>query len=38
VGVLLVILAVVAAFIAIIPAAWPWQWNRSQQERRIIRS
>jgi hypothetical protein len=36
IGPILVILAFVIGCGAIIPAAWPWQWNRKQQEQKII--
>lgn len=32
-GILLGILAIVVACAAIVPAAWPWQWNRGQVEK-----
>ncbi len=32
-GILLGIVAIVVACAAIVPAAWPWQWNRGQVER-----
>jgi hypothetical protein len=32
-GILLGIVAIVAACAAIVPAAWPWQWNRGQVEK-----
>ncbi len=34
-GILLVILAFVAGVFAVVPAVWPWQWNRQQQDRKI---
>jgi hypothetical protein len=32
-GILLGVLAIVMACAAIVPAAWPWQWNRGQVEK-----
>jgi hypothetical protein len=32
-GILLGILAIVVACAALVPAAWPWQWNRGQVEK-----
>jgi hypothetical protein len=37
VGILLVILAFLGGAAAIIPAAWPWQWNRAQQSQKVVR-
>jgi hypothetical protein len=34
-GLLFIFLAFVLGIGAIIPAAWPWQWNRSQQEHKV---
>ncbi len=35
-GILLIVGAFIAGVCAIIPAAWPWQWNRGQEERRVV--
>jgi hypothetical protein len=32
VGVLVAAMGLLVAVLAVIPAAWPWQWNRNQQE------
>lgn len=37
-GILFIFLAFVLGIGAIVPAAWPWQWNRSQQEQKVTRS
>ena len=37
-GTILVILGFVLGVCSIIPAAWPWRWNREQQAPRVIRS
>lgn len=37
-GVLLVLLALAGGLLAILPAAWPWQWNRGQQAQKVVRS
>jgi hypothetical protein len=36
-GAFLAFIAFVLGVTAIIPAAWPWQWNRSQTERKVRR-
>ncbi len=37
-GILLIFLAFMLGIGAIVPAAWPWQWNRGQQEQKVTRS
>jgi hypothetical protein len=37
-GILFVFLAFVLGIAAIVPAAWPWQWNRGQQEQKVTRT
>ena len=37
-GVALAVLALIIAAGAIVPAVWPWQWNRRQRESRITTS
>jgi hypothetical protein len=37
-GILFIFLAFMLGIGAIVPAAWPWQWNRGQQEPKITRS
>jgi hypothetical protein len=37
-GILLIFLAFLLGIGAILPAAWPWQWNRGQQEQKVTRS
>jgi hypothetical protein len=37
-GLLLAILALASFVFAVIPAVWPWQWNRKQQDHKIISS
>jgi hypothetical protein len=37
-GILFIFLAFILGIGAIVPAAWPWQWNRGQQERKVTRS
>lgn len=37
VGIILLALALGAGLFAIIPAAWPWQWNRQQMELKITK-
>jgi hypothetical protein len=32
IGVLIAVMGLLVAVLAVIPAAWPWQWNRNQQE------
>lgn len=36
-GILFIVLAFILGIAAIVPAAWPWQWNRGQQEQKITR-
>ena len=36
-GLLFIFLAFVMGIAAIVPAAWPWQWNRAQQEQKVTR-
>jgi hypothetical protein len=31
-GVLVAVMGLLVAALAVVPAAWPWQWNRNQQE------
>ncbi len=35
IGALLMVLAFVTGILAIIPAAWPWQWNRNQRSQAV---
>lgn len=37
-GILLIVVAFTLGIAAIVPAAWPWQWNRSQQDQKITRA
>ncbi len=37
-AVLLIVFAFGAGIFAIVPAVWPWQWNRQQQEHKITSS
>jgi len=37
-GILFVFLAFVLGIASIVPAAWPWQWNRGQQEQKVTRT
>ncbi|MDR3577404.1 MAG: hypothetical protein P4L50_26375 [Anaerolineaceae bacterium] len=37
-GVVLIVAAFITGLFAIIPAVWPWQWNRQQQDQKIISS
>ncbi len=37
-GLLFIFLAFVLGIGAIVPAAWPWQWNRGQVEQKVVRS
>lgn len=36
-GIVLVVLGVIAGLLAVIPAVYPWQWNRGQQEPKIVK-
>jgi hypothetical protein len=36
VGILLIVLAFGCAMTSIVPAVWPWQWNRRQSEHRVV--
>jgi hypothetical protein len=38
VGTILVVLGLVLGVSALIPAAWPWRWNREQQAAKVTRS
>jgi len=35
-GLLMAILAFAGFAFAVVPAVWPWQWNRKQQDQRIV--
>jgi hypothetical protein len=37
-GILFIFLAFVLGIAAIIPAAWPWQWNRGQEDKKVTRT
>lgn len=36
-GIVLVVLGVIAGIFAVVPAIWPWQWNRTQQDQKIVK-
>jgi len=35
-GILMVLAGFALAIIGVVPAVWPWQWNRGQQPRKVI--
>jgi hypothetical protein len=37
-GILFILLAFILGIAAIVPAAWPWQWNRGQQDQKVTRN
>jgi hypothetical protein len=37
-GILFILLAFMLGIAGIVPAAWPWQWNRGQQDQKVTRN
>jgi hypothetical protein len=35
---LFILLAFMLGIAGIVPAAWPWQWNRGQQDQKVTRN